>query len=315
VTLVYDQEQRKRDIPHTSGSFSILEALSRETFTELEEEEIYFMNNGTDIWDAYNLNNVISQTAQDGNSITLRLTIKVKGRKKYSDWKLSDVFKDILGKPNCSAISQIPRFDMTELPKLDPPFTQDELKMFWGELRNTLKSFDEEFDNETKNRVYINAFMKTAVCYLRDTKKKSVLLDVEKLLSGSKGYGPIDYWVTFIEVLLLLCEAKAEDMNQGIAQVIVQIHSAIEQLENFNKEPTIYGIATTGRTWRFVRWVGSSEKPTVCVSKEYNCSYANNMEREKEVLEYIAQILQSQVESVNDEGSRPSKRKRTSQRE
>jgi hypothetical protein len=62
---------------------------------------------------------------------------------------------------------------------------------------------------------------------------------VEKHLSGSKGYGPIDYWV-----------AKAEDMNQGVAQVIAQqMHSATEQLENNNQEQTIFGIATTGRAW------------------------------------------------------------------
>ena len=101
--------------------------------------------------------------------------------------------------------------------------------------------------------------MKTAICYLQSTKKKLVLLDVEKLLSGSKGYGPIDYWVTLVEVLLLLREAKTEDMNQGVAQVIVQMHSAIEQLENNNKEPKIYGIATTGRT-RFLIHVPKEEK-------------------------------------------------------
>ncbi|CAI2161934.1 11587_t:CDS:2 [Funneliformis geosporum] len=39
--------------------------------------------------------------------------------------------------------------------------------------------------------------------------------------------------------------------------------------------------------------VGSSEKLTVHLSKEYNCSYIDNMKKEKEVLEYIAQILQA----------------------
>ena len=55
-----------------------------------------------------------SQTVQD-NSVMLKLKVLLKGRKKYSDCKLKEVFKDILGKPNCSAVSQLPRFDMTEL--------------------------------------------------------------------------------------------------------------------------------------------------------------------------------------------------------
>ena|SRR5581483_2081805 len=104
----------------------------------------------------------------------LMLTIKVKGRRKYSDWKLSDVFKDILGKLNYRAISQIPRFNVIELPKLDPPFTQDKLKIFLGELRNTFKLFDEEFDNKTKNQVYINALYENrCLLFVRHQKKIS----------------------------------------------------------------------------------------------------------------------------------------------
>ncbi|UZO10736.1 uncharacterized protein OCT59_002314 [Rhizophagus irregularis] len=32
---------------------------------------------------------------------------------------------------------------------------------------------------------------------------------------GSHGYGPIDYWVIFVDILLLLCEAKSQDMDQA----------------------------------------------------------------------------------------------------
>lgn len=304
---MYGQRQRRREIPHTSDAFNHFEAFVRESFKDIGEGIIYYEHNGTEIWNAYNLNTVIkSQTIQD-NNVTLRLKVLLEGRKKYSDWKLKEVIEDILGIQDCS-VSQMPTFEMTELPKLDTPFTQDELKIFQGELRNTHKSFGGNFDNEQKNRVYINAFMKTAVCYLRDTKKKSVTLNVEQQLSGSKGYGPVDYWVALVKVLLLLCEAKSDDMNQGVAQVIVQMHSAIERLEKWNEEPTIYGIATTGRAWKFIRWVGSSENPTIHVTEDYNCSYTD-METEKQVLEYIAQILQSQVQSVED--SHPSKRQCT----
>ena len=80
---MYGQKQGKREIPHTSGSFNQLEALAREIFKDLEEGIIYFVNNGTEIWNAYNLNTVIkSQTVQD-NSVMLRLKVLLKGRKTY----------------------------------------------------------------------------------------------------------------------------------------------------------------------------------------------------------------------------------------
>lgn len=137
------------------------------------------------------------------------------------------------------------------------------------------------------------------------------MLDVENKLSGSHGYGPIDYWVKFVDILLLLvCEAKSEDMNQGVAQVIVQMQSAIEQLSKQGQDHVIYGIATTGKFWRFVRWNGSSENPEVHISQEYNCIFKDDMETEKKVLTYITQILKAQVEAKNE---RPSKRLKVNQ--
>ncbi|RIB07592.1 hypothetical protein C2G38_2273785 [Gigaspora rosea] len=112
-------------------------------------------------------------------------------------------------------------------------------------------------------------------------------------------------------LVVLLCEAKAENMNKGTAQVLVQMHSAIEQQLSKRKhgqmEQAMFGIVTTGKFWRFIRWTGSLEEPTVHISKEYTCAFKGEMESEKEVLKYITQILQVQAIAFGDDGY-PSKR-------
>ncbi|CAG8675778.1 12002_t:CDS:2 [Funneliformis caledonium] len=309
VTFVYGQKQGKREIPHTSGAFDHLKALAREIFKDLEEGTIYFVNDGTEIWNAYNFNTVVkSQTAQD-NNVMLKLKVFIEGKKKYSDWKLKDVFRDILKKPTYNSLSDMPVLDMTELPPLDPPFNQDQLTKFVGEIKVKLSSLRDEFGNETKNRIYIDTFMTHAVDYIRTHINKSVRLDVEQGLDGSHGNGPLDYWVKLVEVLLFLCEAKAEDMNQGSAQAIVQAQSGIEQLNKLGyEELLIYGIASTGKLWRFIRWSGSSENPEVHISKEYTCNFKGELADEKEILTYIAQILTAQVYLYDKNSEHPSKR-------
>jgi hypothetical protein len=47
------------------------------------------------------------------------------------------------------------KFNVTKLHQLAPPFIQNELNDFVKEQRLTLATFDGEFDNETKNRIYI----------------------------------------------------------------------------------------------------------------------------------------------------------------
>jgi hypothetical protein len=306
VTLIYGQKHVKREIPHTSGSFDQLKALAREIFEDLEEGTVYFANNKTGIWNTYNFNIIVkSQTTQEDNNVMLKLKVLVKGQKKYSDWKLKVVFKDILRQPTYESLADMQKFYMKEYAPLDPPFTGEELKNFVLQLNNQLLSFDKEFGNEIKNRAYINAFMSHAVCYIKNHINSNVMLDVEKQLSGSLGYGSIDYWVIFVDVLLLLYVAKSQDMDQGVAQVIVQMQSVIERSNKQEQDHVIYGIATTGKLWRFVRWNSSPENSEVHISQEYTCSFENSMETEKKVLTYIAQILKAQVDAKSEH---PSKR-------
>src|SRR5205823_692461 len=124
----------------------------------------------------------------------------------YSDWELKDVFKEILKEDYYyDSLSFMPRFDLKDLLPLEHPFTEDELKGFVHDLQTTLDAFNNEIGiNESTAREYISAFMKSAVCYIRNHINKSVQLSVEMNLDGSHGYGPVDYTVLMDRTLMLL---------------------------------------------------------------------------------------------------------------
>ncbi|CAJ0844676.1 6748_t:CDS:2 [Entrophospora sp. SA101] len=228
-----------------------------------------------EIRNEYSFNTLASQTELNGNNYNLKLKVKVEGKKSYRDWELKDVFKEIL-RWDYKSLGGIPRFNLNDLLSLEHPFTENELKN------------------------HIN---------------KSAQLSMKIELEGSREYGPVDYMVVTVKILVLLCEAKAENMNKGTAQVLVQMHSAIEQQLDKHKhgqmEQAMFGIVTTGKLWRFVRWTGSLEEPTVHISEEYTCNFKGNMEPEKEMSRYIVQRLQAQAMAfgVDDKDSgHPSKR-------
>ncbi|CAG8799455.1 14441_t:CDS:2 [Gigaspora rosea] len=208
----------KCNILHTSSSLSLLREEVVKRFKELQTEEFYFFNEET------------------------------KDKIRNADWDLKDVFKEILGQSDYVSLGDIPRFNVDDLPPLEQLFSENKLTIFIEELHTTLDVFHKEFG--TNARVYINAFMKVAVCYVQDHINKLAKLRVKIPLDGSCQYGPVDYIVELVRILVLLCEAKSEDMNKGTAQVLVQMHSAMERQlrkHKFKMEPTIFGIVTTGK--------------------------------------------------------------------
>jgi hypothetical protein len=57
---------------------------------------------------------------------------------------------------------------------------------------------------------------------------KDLQLLVEEELTGTRGYGPVDYLVKYMQLAVMVNEAKHRDFDQGAAQNIVQMHSALE---------------------------------------------------------------------------------------
>lgn len=70
--------------------------------------------------------------------------------------------------------------------------------------------------------------------------------------------------------MVIVVEAKKEDMEQGLIQDLISMDVAIEQnLAKDHKTPNIYGIVTDFTQWWFVRRVGGVvEKTTDCINFE-----------------------------------------------
>ncbi|RHZ69304.1 hypothetical protein Glove_284g64 [Diversispora epigaea] len=313
VNYSYGHKHGSTEIPHTSGSLSLLREIVKRKY-DLQTGDLYFFSEETkqEILNDYNFNNLLSKAKTD-NGYNLKLKVKVWGKKQYSDWDLKDVFKDILQK-EYDSLEDIPIFYMNELPPLDPPLPESELKNFVWELEKALINYNKAIStNEMTCRTYINAFITTANKHIILHVDKKLRLTNEIGLDGSFGYGPTDYTVKIVDILVLICEAKSENMNKGSAQLIAQMHSAIEQQVRSNKEqvklgkrkrehtePIVFGIVTTGKLWRFFRWKGLLESRQVQITEEFTCNFIDTMEPEKKVLNYIAQILQAQAKTFGD---------------
>ncbi|RUS17382.1 hypothetical protein BC938DRAFT_476283 [Jimgerdemannia flammicorona] len=218
----------------------------------------------------------------------LDLTVRIEGKKAYGEWSVKDVLHELLLGQHKS-IDAIPELDIDNtfgIYNLD----QQQESFLKEILRRIAKAFHYAVNsNEATARNYINPIMVEAVSAVQET-HALVRLAVEEQSDGSKGYGRFDYVILCEELAVVVTEAKMVEVQNGIAQNIAQLHTAVE----------MYGIVTTGNEWRFLSWkipTTNNSKPTVLLSTPYNCSF-KDMGGVSEVLSAIIRILQSQAGDV-----------------
>ncbi|CAG8772809.1 18533_t:CDS:2 [Dentiscutata erythropus] len=246
---------------------------------------------------------VVRTDSNDHGGRFLDLKIQIKGKKAYGDWTLKEVSKEIYNDA-FDSIESMQIFEIHEIFKLDPPLNDDGLKRFEDNLREKMNIFHNEVTtNEATAREFISVFLSLAVNHVRACNDPSTRLKVEVELDGSRGYGVLDYGVYIQKIPVLVTEAKPYESEKAIAQTLVQIHSAAESLLGKRKrsEQTMFGIVTTGRSWRFIRWNGSLECPKAEITQEYPCIFENDMKEAKRVVSYIVCVLQAQAKSLNKE--------------
>ena len=86
--------------------------------------------------------------------------------------------------------------------------------------------------------------------------KTKVRLICDKLVSGSSGHGPpIDYVMSYLNVLIVIGEAKLKDLLGGFYQNLVQQYNALESLAD-----KIVGSSTVGskRSHDFIHTVSGN---------------------------------------------------------
>jgi len=230
-------------------------------------------------------------------------------KKAYNKWTIKEVLKDVLNS-EIQDYTDLPPLDIEKLLAEHPiDFTDFETTVFIQNLKNTFEAFHGDVArNEATSRNFINPFMITAVCKLNHHNQNPTLkrwllkLAVEHELDGSLGFGKVDYAILLLTFAILVTEAKMMSFSQGIAQNLVQLHTASEKLkrkrDNTPVLPAVYGIVSTGRNWRFICWKVTSGKPMVQLSKEYVCRFENEMQDEIEVLQIISTILSIQASKL-----------------
>ncbi|CAI2184180.1 9587_t:CDS:2, partial [Funneliformis geosporum] len=303
--------------PHTSGLWYLVRSAIEKKFEELRSSStqyIFVSNNGTKdqmlIDCEYAFNDIITDVRpNEANKRIIHLSINIPGKKSYFEWKFKDVFRDIL-KQDHIALDTVPRFNPDELPPVKPPIIDDELDLFIKSLSQKYYTFRNEIKT---SREFISIFMNTAVRYVQLHINENAWISVESELNGSRGYGYVDYVVNINGNMVLIEEAKWKDTAEDIAQVLMQMHTVVEKIGkrkcDSDQIPQIFGIVTTGRNWRFIRWIGQLESPMVEISEEYICGFKRDDNSSKNVIECILRILQEQATfSNNNEDERDAKR-------
>ena len=147
-----------------------------------------------------------------------------------------------------------------------------------SDLMDRIRVLDLEQSSEYSMRELISPVLVRALCLVDDfnrhTQDTKVRLICEKLVSGSSGHGPIDYVMSYLNVLIVIGEAKHKDLLDGLYQNLVQQYNALEfladkivgsstvgskrshdfvQVMSSLQNLGTYGITSTGEKWMFSR--------------------------------------------------------------
>ncbi|CAG8647348.1 10008_t:CDS:2 [Rhizophagus irregularis] len=276
-------------IPHSSGFFYLLkrEAIAKfkNDLAEIETGDIYFEDqNNQEIESAFHFNTLLNNIDQNGqNQYDLDLKIQIKKRKVYSDWKIGDVLREIYNyKIDVLKMVQV-EFDMNSLPKSSPPLSTEVQDKIAEQLEDKKIVFKRVYANEATIREFILVVLVNTVKFVNIHNDPTTELLVEKQLEGRHGYGTLDFMVMIQKFFMLIMEANS--VEEGIAQILVQIRSASEVLGKRKLDQTdfefeiekmpLIGIVTTGGVWVFICNTGQKIE---IVSEKFECSYTGNME-------------------------------------
>ncbi|RIA93591.1 hypothetical protein C1645_735445 [Glomus cerebriforme] len=115
--------------------------------------------------------------------------------------------------------------------------------------------------NEATRREFISSVLHdVASCYDSEVK-----VCPEYELSGSHGKGPVDWVIKIGDTIIIVIEAKREDINQGVGQNAIQLQALSQRNKKkhtYNealREDVMYGIVSTGVDWVIIKLVTTGE--------------------------------------------------------
>ncbi|CAG8673971.1 120_t:CDS:2 [Dentiscutata erythropus] len=304
VTYKSENSEVKCQLPHSSGSWDLLRKDVIKNFSKLSHfentkvDDLYFEISDEEnfyIENEFQFNMLVKRIEEKKKIRVLPdLKVQIKDKRPYNEWDIEDVFKNVLHQYYDGSLDYA--FNLDKLPSYNS-ITEEEMKFFVENIKKTGKVFKYNINvNEATAREYISIFMKTAVKHIQEFTNNSAQLYVKADLYGSKGYGPVDYLVK-LDDFAVLVNGIGWDFTNGIAQNIMQLHSASEKFESSQQ---LFGIVTNGITWYFIRWTGSPEKPKAEISHQYNCVFEGEMQSAKNIVSYIVRILENQDDMLRN---------------
>ncbi|CAG8553949.1 3536_t:CDS:1, partial [Ambispora leptoticha] len=81
-------------------------------------------------------------------------------------------------------------------------------------------------------------------------------------ISGSHGKGPVDWAIKVRDMIIVITEAKREDINQGVGQCTIQLQASMQRNKKRSydtalREIEMFGIITTASDWVIIKVVSS----------------------------------------------------------
>lgn len=238
----------------------------------------------------------------------LNLAIKIKGKTTCGDWTAKDAVRELLcdrydrlqslsGLDIGSELGfQWTQTEESQLVKNDRTHSREGGDQFVSLLQKVTNVFQNNVNtNEAKARNFINPFLVRGIKKVQSQYPK-MGLSVEMEFSGDRGYGKLDYVVSYLSFAVLVTEAKMNAVEAGIAQNLAQLCTVFRAKSKRKPQSMIYGIVTTGATWVFVRRKSPGD---VKYSKPFHCSLSGKMETEKTVPEIIVGILLAQAKEFS----------------
>ena len=185
--------------------------------------------------------------------------------KSFSAW----TFKDVCTEYNLSESSDpqvpvvLPPFTGIQAAPLDSDIQNEILEQFLHEIDSRARVMKLTLPNEATRSIVVASFLVATTRLFEE----DLYLATQRNLSGRRGNGPVDFSVhsrSTHDYTLGVTEVKKDNFNQGVAQNIVQLESALtlkkrkrERYEIDGKEEPprklrSYGIVTDASQWMFI---------------------------------------------------------------
>ncbi|KAJ3112500.1 hypothetical protein HK098_008044, partial [Nowakowskiella sp. JEL0407] len=198
-------------------------------------------------------------------------------QKPFSEWTFAAMKQQFNLGASVKSIQDMPRFN-AGVSDID---VAEALEKTIAELETrSLVLRDVSGSNEANRREFISPVINNTAALLRGMVKVCPGYSVE----GSYGIGSLDYALMYDSDIIGVTEAKRSDINQGLAQNLIQLYSVAQtnrdekelkrRRDDMDMEEIVYGIVTDAEHWYFTRLLFSgNDEAEVSLSDQSSATF------------------------------------------